>query len=75
MLRRLKRPQGARDLPGGGGEVNELRAATGTVSQTIEREQRESGDWRGVRGAYRNVVKVPCSCASSNRGATTTHSP
>jgi len=26
MLRRLKRPQGARDLPGGGGEVKELRA-------------------------------------------------
>lgn len=32
MLRRLKRPRGARDLPGGGGEVKELRAV---VSQNL----------------------------------------
>jgi hypothetical protein len=29
------------------------------VSQTIEREQREGGDRRGVRGAYRKCSEVP----------------
>ena len=74
MLRRLKRPSGARDL------LTERRrrgqrAARGNeaVSQTFLRKQGEGGDRFAVqRGAYRDAVKAPCSCAPSGRGATTT---
>lgn len=51
MLRRLKRRQGARDLPGGGGEVKVLRAV---VSQSVMGGQGEGDDVFAVqRGAAR----------------------
>ncbi len=71
MLRRLKRAQGARDLPGGGGEIRELRAASESESYA-----RCEGEGENVfvvqRGAYRDAAKASGSCAPSGRSATTT---
>jgi hypothetical protein len=39
MLQRLKRPRGARDLPGGGGEVKQLGAASEVTHSSMRRRQ------------------------------------
>ena len=61
MLQRLKRPQGARDLPGGGGEVKQLGAASEVTQSSMQRRRRQAGCV-----ARRVGLQVhECSCAAA----------